>query len=324
MNQNLIDYLLSKKDNATTDSTRLRMLGDRASDKYLLDGVPLTDAVAELAKEASLNFEQIKRVCESANNRTFAEKFKQPYDKNISYPLAEATKVAAACTHMPASESKTKTASAAPTGRGSYFPGKEIIQRYVTPKEKVASAPVVSRAEATRSLLRHKDALAELTQTIEAAEVRFLDKVAMLTRVVHRELSAGEVPETIGAAVLAANPSKQLMFVVADELGSSMRLPSLSKLAQQGYEVDASNEITGLITDLEAITQKLMANDELVAAARSAIAALTEFLRGPIPENPTNQVFAENNQQPIDGQYQQPQPQPAPMVPGGAPPPQMM
>lgn len=320
MNQNLIDYLLSKKDNATTDSTRLRMLGDKAADKYLLDGVPLNEAVTAIAKEASLNYEQIKRVCEFANNRTFAEKFKQPYDKNISYPLAESIKVAAACTQLPTEASKEKTASAV-ISRGVYFPGRETADRAVLPPMVKTAAPYrTSVAGAVRELRGETDVLNDLKHTLSATESKFQHKLAMLARVTHRELAAGEVPETVGAAVLAARPSQELMRVVADELGSSMRLPSLSKLAQQGYEVDASNEITGLITDLEAITQKLLATDELVSNAKAAIDALTEFLRGPTPNNPTNDLFAENNADSLDGQQAaQPAGMPPPPQPMGAP-----
>ena len=80
---------ISSQDTSTVSADDICLMGKKAAAKYLSDGVPLTDTVAELAKEASLNNEQIKRTVEAANNETFSLLFKQPFKDNISFEMAD-------------------------------------------------------------------------------------------------------------------------------------------------------------------------------------------------------------------------------------------
>lgn len=74
----------------------LRLMGLRASRKYLDKEASLTAAVAELASENDLNHFQIQRVCEFANNTTFKSLFeKQAGSKIVEFSVADARAVQA-------------------------------------------------------------------------------------------------------------------------------------------------------------------------------------------------------------------------------------
>lgn len=68
----------------------LEMLGRKAADRFLSQGMPLNDAVHELVSEhPELGNEHIKRVVEFANNVAFQEMFSKSDDKNIHFDVAD-------------------------------------------------------------------------------------------------------------------------------------------------------------------------------------------------------------------------------------------
>lgn len=68
--------------------------GHQASRDFLEDGVAMNSTIAKLADEHDLAPQQIQRICELANHRTYAELFKSAKDKTFKFELADAEKVA--------------------------------------------------------------------------------------------------------------------------------------------------------------------------------------------------------------------------------------
>ncbi len=72
------------------DKQALAHLGKQASDMYLNDGVPLTDAVVKVAsRHPSITQDHVQRVVENANLVTFEELFKNGPSKHVVFDLAE-------------------------------------------------------------------------------------------------------------------------------------------------------------------------------------------------------------------------------------------
>lgn len=68
----------------------LEMIGRQASQMFREHGVPLNDAIRQLAAQhPELGNEHIKRVVEFANNVTFQEMFQSSPDKNIHFEVAD-------------------------------------------------------------------------------------------------------------------------------------------------------------------------------------------------------------------------------------------
>ena len=114
-------YLLTKE-STEEDRGQLHAMGKRAAVRYIEDDVSLNDSITEFAKEASLTDEQVKRVVEYANNSTFASLFKNNYDKNITFPMADSNAVLGGV-----GETKEKVAESIMTTKtGKYVPGEEL------------------------------------------------------------------------------------------------------------------------------------------------------------------------------------------------------
>ena len=324
---NLVDYIMSSKSSGGANAAELQSIGKSAAKAYIESGKPLNDTVAEMAKEASLNYEQIKRAAEFANNETFLMRFRQPYERNVSFPVADASVISRNIHGATMDQAQEKTASFG--GRpwmspapNRYVPGGEgfSLERMlgVKPKTKTASAGP-SRDELSRKCLLAMDELKGMNAEKGALEVSFLAKVAQLNRIVHSEIVSGTEPWAIGAAVVQANPSKVLFSIIASELGNSMETSSIQKMAAAGYEVMEDNPVTGLVQDLEAVSQKLLANEETTQRTRAAIDELLNLLRGQPEVNPTVELFSG---MPIDTSVPPPPPPMPEQGPPGAPAPQ--
>jgi hypothetical protein len=71
----------------------LKYMAKKAADEFLKSERPLTQTISELAKEASLNSEEIKRVCEYANNDVYQSLFDREQDKHIHFDVADSSSI---------------------------------------------------------------------------------------------------------------------------------------------------------------------------------------------------------------------------------------
>lgn len=89
MADELSNYLMSGSRHAKLSPESLEMMGKQAANMLLNEKVPLNEAIAKLAgAHADINQEQVKRVCEFANNAVYLAKHDQnkTAGANSSYP----------------------------------------------------------------------------------------------------------------------------------------------------------------------------------------------------------------------------------------------
>lgn len=304
---NLADYIMSRKGSGGANAMQAQEIGRAASRSYLTAGTPLNESIGGMAKEAGLNYEQIRRAAEVANNETFLGLFRTGYDRNVTFQVADAAEISRGV-HLGALPQQEKTASAhVSTAAPRYIPGSEgfSLERMlrVKPLEKQAAA-APTRDELARKTLLLKDEQRALESEQALLSSDFMSKLAHLNRMVHQEINGGTPPWAIGAAVVSANPSKGLFGVIAQELGNSMDTRDMVKAANADFEVVDDNPVTGLVQDLEAVAQKLVANEETSQRTRAAIEEMLTLLRGSPESNPTAELFAESPTQPAAGMPQ--------------------
>ena len=115
------EQYLASKGRPNLDKEQLQSMAKRAAAKYINDNAPLNETIEGFKKESSLNDEQVRRVVEMANTETFLQMFKQGYDKNVSFDVADASSI------LGGQSSEEKTASPLPVIRSSYVPGQEYV-----------------------------------------------------------------------------------------------------------------------------------------------------------------------------------------------------
>jgi hypothetical protein len=82
--------ILSQQSGSRVAPETLEMLGRKASQMLQQNGVPLNQAIKELASQhPELGNEHLKRVVEFANNVTFQEMFQNGQDKNVHFEVAD-------------------------------------------------------------------------------------------------------------------------------------------------------------------------------------------------------------------------------------------
>jgi hypothetical protein len=276
------------------DGTELRQLGSRAAAKYINDKAPLNSTIAGMAKESSLNHEQVKRVVEYANNATFGHLFKAGFGKNITFPMADASAV------LQESAEVEKTASpkiVLPNKR--YIPGQELVDLeavFTDGIEKVAESAGMSSGEVTLKTHEfidlHKEAR-NLESDKEILGDSFIEKLSSLRLACQDARNAGNTGTAVGAAIEHASPSSGLQEIIAVEVGELACFgQGLEKVASMGMAVMGDNQITGITQDLESISQKLTGTQQAIDSTNMAMRNLLSILRGPDPGGAANHIFA--------------------------------
>lgn len=78
--------LAQQKAAKNVDPEQLEAMGKRAAALYTSQGLPLSDAVVEIVKEARLAPEQVKRVCEFANTSAYLNEFEKAGEvRNVTF-----------------------------------------------------------------------------------------------------------------------------------------------------------------------------------------------------------------------------------------------
>lgn len=284
-------------------------MGKRASVRYIEEDVSLNDSVTEFAKEASLTDEQVKRVVEYANNATFASLFKNSYDKNITFPMADTNAVLGGVR-----ETKEKVAEAIMTISKKYIPGEEYVEldkAFETSEGFVKAASVDRTSEYARDYLDLKQEFSETSreQTVLASDL--LHKLATLHTLCKQASADGHSSSTVGSVILSAEPSDGLVSVITEYVGELADFSSKDKLAMLGYSVTPGNPMTGLTQDLEAISNKLVSTQQTITRTQMAMSELLGVLKGHEMGSPAARIF-----NPPGGTPMSPAPAPAEAGPG--------
>lgn len=307
-------YLSSKEDTAVSPES-LRQLGGKAAALYIRDSKPLNDTIAEMAKESSLNIEQVRRVSEYANNATFAHLFKNEYDKNITFPMADAAAIM-----QNKDQTKEKVASRKVLPKGSYIPGQEYVNLEDAFKaedvEKLAGVSETERGVLAKQFLDLKIERDNLSSEVDLLADSFAVKLSSLKDLCKEALAEGYSSSTIGSAIEAGNPSIGLREVIEIDFGDRLaEFGYNEKLAMHGMALMPGNPISGLTQDLEGVSGKLVSAQQAMHRVQMAMTELLTILRGPDPGHTmANQVFNPG------GMGSHPAPPPQGQPPAGPPP----
>ncbi len=290
-----LEQYLTSKDDTGVSPQELRSLGSRAATQYVQDKKPLNESISEMAKSAGLKIEQVRRVAEYANNETFNRLFRAGYDKNITFPMADASAILQASSETGGMQ---KSASAKPyLPSGGYVAGQEFvsIEDAFGPTEELEKVAGISDSERHTkglefvSLHRHR---ANLEADLEGDADTFMIRLAALRDLCKEAASSGYNPSTVGAAIEFANPSDGLLGVIKAELGDAVDFGHMKKLAMNGMAVMPGNPITGLTQELEGVSGKLVATQQAIQQVQIAMSNLLNILRGPAPGSAmANTVF---------------------------------
>lgn len=299
----LEQYLLSKSacgascscgcDNKV-DSDTLRLYGHKAAAQFVGGKVPMNDSIAQMAKEAKLNHEQVKRVVEHANNLAFSQMFKAGFSQNITFPMAD-TSVVMQNLEAPV---QTKQASLDIVRGSKYVPGQERVSleaafgyNAVTRAIEKTAAPTVDRNELVRQYIDKvssiKNAQAELEILADSFELKTRD----LDRLIKQAQTEGFGPDVIGACIDSANPSTIIQNYLADRYGGSVSVGSLDKIAQMGMQM-MRNPITDTVATLQGLQEQLFQLKDMVEAAQMQVGQMLAIMQQPTQVNPTAQLFS--------------------------------
>ncbi|RLB77762.1 MAG: hypothetical protein DRH24_15665 [Deltaproteobacteria bacterium] len=90
---------------------KLQYLASKASDSHIDENIPLNTSIAKLAKEEKLNPDELARVCELANLKTFDSAVKKAASNSAQFDLADTTQIRKQLGMK--DDAKTKTAAKA-------------------------------------------------------------------------------------------------------------------------------------------------------------------------------------------------------------------
>jgi len=287
------------------------MYGQKAATQFVGERVPMNDSIVQMAKEANLNHEQVKRVVEHANNLAFSQMFKAGFSQNITFPMAD-TSVVMQNLEAPM---QVKQASVEIVRGERYVPGQErtsleaafgynAVTRAI---EKVAS-PKVDRPVMVRQYLDKVGQVRQAQSDMEILADSFELKLVELDRLVKTAAAEGFSAEVIGSCVDSAKPSELMRGFLSERYGARVHMDSITKLAQMGMEV-APNPITDTVGILQGMQEQLFQLRDSVEAAMASVAQMLSVMQQPMQPNPTAELFS-TKQAPMPAQ-----PAPMPVAP---------
>lgn len=322
----LEQYLTSKSDcGCSVDADTLKLYGQKAATQFVGCQVPMNDTIVQMAKEANLNHEQVKRVVEHANNLAFSQMFKAGFSQNITFPMAD---TAAVMQNLEA-PMQVKQASVEIVKGTRYVPGQERVSlegafgyNAVTRAiEKVAS-PKVDRPALARQYLDKIGQVRQAQSDMEILADSFELKLVELDRLIKEASAEGFSAEVIGSCVDAAKPSSIIRNYLGERYGARVAFDSITKLAQMGMEV-MPNPITDTVGILQGMQEQLFQLQDSIQSAQDQVSQMLSTMQQPIHEDPAEKLFRPAAPPPPSGMaapgMPPPMSSPAPMPPAGPP-----
>jgi hypothetical protein len=316
----LEQYLSSKTDcEPSVDADTLKLYGHKAATQFVGGQAPMNDSIVQMAKEAGLNHEQVKRVVEHANNAAFSQMFKAGFSQNVTFQMADTSAVLQSLE----SPMQVKQASVEIVRGSRYVPGQERVSlesafgyNAITRALEKTAAPAVDRAELTKQYLDKIGHVRKMRSDIEILADAFELKTAELDNLVKRARAEGHDAEVIGSCVDAAGASQVVSRYLAERYGSTVKTGSLHKLAQAGMEMVA-NPITDAVTTLQDMQEQLFQLQSSIEQAQQQVGAMLMTMQQPAQNSPAERLFSSAPAR-MAGP---PPPQSPPSVPLAGPPP---
>tara|TARA_Y100000114_G_C11764016_1_gene332037 strand:- start:4268 stop:5257 length:990 start_codon:yes stop_codon:yes gene_type:complete len=288
---NDLEKYLMTKEPTRVDKEQLMAMAKRAAARYIEDDVSLNDSITGMAKEASLTDEQVKRVVEYANNATFATLFKNNYDKNITFPMADTNAVLGGV-----QETKEKVSEViVPSDSNGYIPGQE----YVSLEEAFKTSDDFQKTASVDDTSKNKKQYLDLTQELHnlnhektVLSAALIDGLNSMKDMCKEASADGYAASTVGSVILSAGPSKGLVDVIQDYVGTDLvDFSSKTKLAMMGYSPVPGNPMTGLTQDLESVSNKLITSQQAITRTQMAMTELLAVLKGSEIGGPAARLF---------------------------------
>jgi hypothetical protein len=302
----LEQYLRTESCRPQVGAEQLRQIGRKAAVQFVQEQVPLATSIPRLAKEASLNDEQTKRVLEFANNMSFSMMFKSGFEQNITFPLADPAQI---LQKSEAPVEKTKQASV-DTPEDRYVPGQELTSlesAFEAEMHKTAAAEAPDTHALTLKWLDKTAEVRSLRTDHQSTADQFVFTQTELDVLVKQALADGNGPHQIGACMSEARPNPGLTRYLRERYDGLVDIDGgLAKLAEGEEAVLPENPVTDAVQKLEMLQQQLMATQEAVTEAQQQVDQMIQTMQAPIEENPADKLF----------QATPPPPEPAPPMPG--------
>jgi len=307
------------------DPDTLRMFGQKAATQFVGGQVPMNDSIVQMAKEANLNHEQVKRVVEHANNLAFSQMFKAGFSQNITFPMAD-TSVVMQNLEAPM-QVKQANVNVEIVKGSRYVPGQERASlegafgyNAVTKAIEKLASPQVDRAALTRQYLDKVGQIQQAQSDLEILADTFELRLVELDRMVKEASAEGYSSEELGACIDAASPSTLMRGYLGSRYGSRVSMDSITKLGQMGMEV-MPNPITDSVAILQRMQEQLFQLQDSITEAQGQVGSMLDTMKQPIHEDAAERLFRQSPQMPAQmGQPPQGMPPMAPPMGAGGPP----
>ena len=259
MQEIFIDALLGGEAPETSPTT-LELLGKNAASLYVEGKARnLTEAVRSIVKEAELNSEQLKRVCEYANReafRTLLYSAKRPEERgNIEIDLAEADRVAEPA--PPPAPPVVKVASSPTRERR----GWQLLElAFGWEDEPVKQATACSEAERAREYFKKVAELDRVSVAYIQAQSNFTAAAQNLKNQIDQAAGAGYSRDEIAYALSAFGGPARVKFAM-EKIASNVHFPA------KGRGIGPINNRHPLVKAFKEFNE---ANDTLVKLGMSA------------------------------------------------------
>ena len=303
----LEQYLRTESHRPRVGADQLRAIGRKAAAQFIQDKIPLDTSIPKLAKEASLNDEQTRRVLEFANNMSFSMMFKAGFEQNITFPLGDPKQI---LQKSEAPVEKTKQASV-DTPEGRYVPGQELVSLENVFEAELHKTAAADEPDTHALTLKWLDKTAEvksLRVDHQAMADQFVFELADLDVLVKQALADENTPHQIGACMMASGTNPGMARFLKERYDGLVDVTGgLAKVAEAGEAVMPNNPVTDAVQKLEILQQQIMATQEAVTEAQQQVEEMLQTMQAPTEENPADQLF------------QAPPPPPEPVAPPAAP-----
>lgn len=265
------NYILGDKKSIVLTKDDFASLSKEASKAYLEESVPMDQTIKKIASRESLNSDQVKRVVEGANLLTFSTMFKQGYEGNIDYDLANPESIL--------EPSATKTASyddsivSAPKDR--YIPGADRVDwADVFKSESVEQEKVASKTQ--WEILGEMDEIKQMASDYVEKQASFNIQSGLLQNIMRGYVAEGCKPYEVVAMVKSAGVDRALAEVLIQHMPEF----NTKVAAEVKGEADKTHQLykeaakmAKLASDVVELRQKLLEvkeGEDLMLAALAA------------------------------------------------------
>jgi hypothetical protein len=147
--------------------------------------------------------------------------------------------------------------------------------------EKTASEdPNEVRNKRSADFLKLSHDSRQLEGELEILHIAFVPKLHDLKGLCKTASNEGWTPMVVGAAIEWGTSAAGLKRVIAKELGDLVEFGGQEKIAEAGYAPMPQNPVTGLVTDLDMLSQKMMAASSALEQTRAGMSSLLMILQG--------------------------------------------